>query len=136
MSTNRIDRRLHPRKNCPGPILVYELTSGLPYAGELIDISRGGIRLSLDDSLRGGEVVRVFFPHRKCDERHQGRMIIGRVIHSRDEGKRHIIRIAFGWGADEIGTRRPMRKDSHPASIFHRFTRRLTRYASSAWKRI
>ena len=39
------NRRLNPRKSCRGPVLVYELASGLPFTAELIDVSRGGVRL-------------------------------------------------------------------------------------------
>ncbi|MGC8642418.1 MAG: PilZ domain-containing protein [Isosphaeraceae bacterium] len=136
MSGNQVERRLHPRKNCPGPILVYELTNGLPHAGELIDISRGGVRLWLDRSLKGGEAVRVFFPHRKCAELRQGRTIFGRVVHARSKRGGHIIRIAFGWNPAATQPQRPIRKDLHPSSIFHFFTRGLSRHAFSAWKRI
>jgi PilZ domain len=129
------NRRLNPRKSCRGPVLVYELASGLPFTGELIDVSRGGVRLALDHRLPTGEAVRVFFPHRKCVERRQGRMIIGRVVHQKPEGNGHIVRIAFGRYVEIARNREASRDDPHPASIFRRFTTSLTPRVLSAWRR-
>lgn len=135
MSNCHAERRCHPRKNCRGSVLVYELTSGLPYTGELIDISRGGIRLSLDRRLDADEVVRILFPNRNSHDPYQGRMIIGRVVHSSSKGGRHVIRVAFGWDAAVTENPIPIRRDPKSSSIFRRFTRRLTPGVFSAWRR-
>ena len=59
-------------------------------------------------------------------------MIFGRVVHAKEEGGRHIIRIAFGWSPVATQTRRPIRKDSHASSILRLFTRGLSRLGSES----
>ena len=135
MYTRVCDRRKSPRKSCRGTVLVYELTTGQPFEAELIDISRGGVRLALDGRVAADEVVRLFFPHRKCDERYRGRMLLGRVVNRQGRGSGQIVRVAFGWDAEVTGRGRSICKHFRPASIFRRFTDRLSPRVFSAWKR-
>jgi len=101
--------------------------------GELMDVGRGGIRLTLAHDLPDGEVVQILFPRKSDSNRPEGRMIIGHVVQSKSDLGRHIVRIAFGWDT-AVGTEsRPVRKDTKSPSLLRPLSKRLTALVASAW---
>ena len=62
-------------------------------------------------------------------------MIIGRVVHEKPEGGRHIVRIAFGRYVEVARNREASRDDPLAPSILRRFSSSLTPRAFSAWRR-
>lgn len=101
--------------------------------GELKDVGRGGIRLTLAHDLPEGEVVQVHFPRKSDSNRPDGRMIIGHVVHSKPDLGRHVVRIAFGWDT-AVGTEsRPVRKHTKSPSLLRPLSRRLSALVASAW---
>ena len=73
------ERRLNPRRICRGQVAVQRLSSGRRTMGELLDLSRGGVRLTLEHGLARDEYVKLFFPSKSEKTRPEGRMIIGHV---------------------------------------------------------
>ena len=93
--------------------------------GELLDLSRGGVRLTLEHGLARDEYVKLFFPSKSEKTRPEGRMIIGHVVQSKREADRHIVRIAFGWDAAMADTSRPIRKDAKSTTFFRPWSAKL-----------
>jgi hypothetical protein len=101
--------------------------------GELIDVSRGGVRLALPHGLPDDEVVQIVFPRKSDNKRPEGRMIIGRVVQSKPVVGRHIVAIAFGWDAAVGANSRPVRKDPKSLSFFRPLSKKLRAFVTSAW---
>lgn len=100
--------RLFQRRRCGGRVVVHRLGGGPSVRGNLADLGGGGARLFLDRSLGPGEVIRVVLPPRKGEGPHQGRMILGQVVHSRAESRGHVVGVAFGWDAAVREPARPV----------------------------
>jgi hypothetical protein len=128
---NRLERRCSRRRSFRGAVLVSELGGGPVLKEETIDVSGGGLRVSLPRQLTRDAVARVVFPRNTKAPQQPGRTIIGHVVQSRAECGRHVVRIAFGWDAagkadssvQQVGAGR---------SLFHRFWRRAIPVASSS----
>ncbi len=116
-----------------GQVLVSELGSGRRSVGELVDFSRGGIRLALPHGLPQDEAVQIVFPRKSNDTRPAGRTIIGHVVQSKPDLGRHIVRIAFGWDAVGGGESRPVRKDTKTPSFFQPLSAKVRALVASAW---
>jgi len=89
--------RIAERPTSPNEVWVNKLSGGPILKGSLADLGSAGARVILDRSLETGEVIRLTFPRESGGIRHQGRMIIGRVLHSRGVSGRHVVGVAFGW---------------------------------------
>jgi hypothetical protein len=128
------DRRATLRQRCRGQIRGFELSSGLPFAGELLDVSRGGVRAAVSRNLASDQVVRLLFP---CKGAKKGleRMIIGHVVHSKAHAGRHVVRIAFGWDAAVHHDSRTFRQDPSSRSLLRPFSRKLKSWVLSALNR-
>ncbi len=127
------ERRLNPRRTCRGQVLVSELGSGRRSAGELMDVSRGGLCLALPHGLPHDEAVQILFPRKSNDNRPAGRTIIGHVVQSKPDLGRYIVRIAFGWDAAVGAESRPVRKDAKSPSFFRPLSARFRALVASAW---
>lgn len=103
--------------------------------GQLMDVGRGGVRLVLGHGLLEDEVVQLLFPRKSTNNRPEGRIIIGRVVQSKIDAGRHMVRIAFGWDADVHEDSRPVRKDPKSSKFFRPFWKRLSSLVTKAWNR-
>ena len=129
------ERRLHPRRICRGQVAVQRLSSGRRYVGELMDLSRGGVRLALELGLARDEYVKLFFPSKSDRTRPEGRMIIGHVVESKRDAGRYLVRIAFGWDAAVGEAAHPVRKDSRSSPFYRPWSANLMALVMTVWNR-
>ncbi len=129
------EKRQNPRRNCRGQVVVQRLSSGRRSVGELIDLSRGGVRLALEHGLAPDEYVKLVFPSKSDKTRPEGRMIIGHVVQSKPDADRHLVRIAFGWDAAMGSGAQPIRKDPKASPLFRPFTAGWKMFVRTTWNR-
>ncbi len=96
------------RRACRGTVRVYPLIGGCAVVAELVDVSKGGASLVVDRPFSEDQGVRLVFPGNTGHKSHAGRTIVGHVVHSRHQGDRYSIGVAFGWEAAVKDTPRPI----------------------------
>jgi PilZ domain len=126
-------RRTFERRPCRGEVFVYNLSGGPAFKAELINLGSGGASIALDRRLVDGTTIRLVFPRKSGETGRGGRVIVGHVVHSREEPGRHVVGVVFGWhAAVKDGPQPLLRKSRH--KWFGLFARR-TKVASLALSR-
>jgi hypothetical protein len=92
--------RTFERRRCRGEVMVYDMSGGQRFKAAIEDLGSGGARLIVDRPMAPGHVVRLMFPRKRDGQHRAGQMIVGHVVHSRNEAGRSVVGVAFGWDAD------------------------------------
>ena len=100
--------RTSNRRACRGVVRVYPLIGGSAVLADLVDVSKGGASLVVDRPFSEDQGVRLVFPGNSSHKSHAGRTIVGHVVHSRLQGDRYSIGVAFGWEAAVKDNPRPV----------------------------
>ena len=125
-------RRDFQHSPCRGKV-VYNLSGGPAFKANLVDLGRGGARIALDRPMAQGAPVRLVFPRKSGETGRSGRVIVGQVVHSRVDGGRYVIGVAFGWHAAVKDAAQPLFRKS--ARTWFGFFSRRPRETSPASKR-
>jgi PilZ domain len=92
--------RTFERRRCRGEVMLYDMSGGQRFKAAIEELGSGGARLIVDRPIAPGHIVRLMFPRKREGQHRTGRMIVGHVVHSRNEAGRSVVGVAFGWDAD------------------------------------
>lgn len=112
---------------------MYNLSGGPAFKANLVDLGRGGARIALERPVARGTPVRLVFPRKSGETGRTGRVIVGQVVHSRADGDRYLIGVAFGWHAAVKDAAQPLYRKT--ARTWFGFFSRIPSATSPASKR-
>jgi PilZ domain len=99
--------RASKRRQCRGEVTVYDLGGGERFKAAIEDLGSGGAKLIVDRPMAPGQFVRLMFPRKTESQHRTGRIIVGQVVHSRNEAGKSVVGVAFGWDAGFDENSRP-----------------------------